>query len=483
MRRSHTIMLVGVVLMTIGIVAMGRDTTSQQTTNTYAVAESPTMVVTSESTPTVVSVTLTAEPQVTATMTAQSVSVGQLVWQDSFDNVSSGWEQTYTAPLKSSDAKVNNTAYNGYENGAYRFVLNNQMQGWDWLLWDFNTTQQLPNYPYAVEVDVRATREHTGALILDYRGDVADIDKGDGVFVRFHLGESPNTPKQAWSLLGIDQGNDRLFSGVGSPFAADLYALEVYESLSGQRYELACSELVMPLATRAATLRVEVDAMRVYATLTDRNNPTNVVDITCQRIPTNVPSTSPANIGLVGIHTERVVPIPIDYALDFEDLRVFSIDTVVASEENITTKPLELIDTNCDTEFPMSMRSRLTSYNSNGAFCGAFGDWGVWEIGISRYEPRVDEFVGRWQCGNDPEGVIELFKQDWRVLIRFINQEIFYLYSVSNSYVGGDQPHLILWSDASTQPGDSISSLPTYFLAYNDTDLVASWAGMCTRLP
>jgi hypothetical protein len=482
MRRSQIVMLIGVVLIFMGLGAVGRNTGSQQAVDVNDGEETPTIAVTNELPPTMVVATPTAQPEPTATVVIQSEYAGQLVWQDTFDDTASGWEPLYTASSKRGGAVVNKTAYNGYENGSYRFVLNNKIDNRNWLLWDFNTVQQLPSYPYAVEVDVRATRDHTGALILDYRGDVGNLDNGDGVFVRFHLGEAPTTPKQAWGLLGIDQGDERLFAGLYAPFASDLYALEVYESLAGQRYVLACDQLMMPLVMRMATLRVEVDATLIYATLTDRNNPNNAVNITCKR-PANAPTTSSSTyMGLVGIHTERIVPVQIDYALDFEEIRVLSIDTVAVSGENITNQPIKLVDSDCNTEFVMSIRTRLVSYTNTVAFCAALGDWGIWEIPIIRYEQKADQLLGRWQCGNDPEGVIELAKQDWRTTIRFANQELAYLYTVPYTHLTGSQPHLVVWDNSATQPGDTLSSLPTYFLAYTDTDLVASWAGKCARI-
>lgn len=485
MRRSHIVTVFGVVLMLIGLGVHDYDANTQQSADINQTIESPTIIVTTEPTSTMLAKTSTVEPQPTPTVHAQSVGVGQLVWQDSFDNTASGWEPFYTAA--SDVTSVNYTAYNGYENGNYRFVLNSQMQNYDerqFLLWDFNVKQSLPRYPYAVEVDVRATRDHIGALILDYRGDVGNLDNGDGVFVRFHLGEAPTSPRQAWGLIGIEQGASRLFSQINSPLRSDLYALEVYESVAGRRYTLACNQLVMPLYIRTVTLRVEMDAARVNVVLIDRNNSTNIARITCNRIPANASAiSSPAYVGLAGIYTARVVPVEIDYALDFEEIRVMSIDGLAVSSMDITQKPYELIDTDCETEFAMSMRSRLVSYNDDPSFCGTFGDWGVFQIGIIRYEPKVDQLIGRWQCGNDPEGVIEIFKQDWRMVIRFINQELLYLYAVDDAPVGGNQPHLILLGTTNVQPGDSIAFAPEYFLAYTDTDLVASWAGKCTRAP
>lgn len=111
------------------------------------------------------------------------------------------------------------------------------------------------------------------------------------------------------------------------------------------------------------------------------------------------------------------------------------------------------------------------------------GDWGFFNIELIRYAQHAEQLLGRWQCGSDPEGIIELYKQDWRTMIRFVDQEVKTLYTVANSPVGESLSHLVVLNDPTLQPGDRITSLPALFLAYNDTDLVASWAGMCTRIP
>lgn len=422
------------------------------------------------------------EPTITLTVTPVPTPVvaGQLVWKDTFDDTTSGWEPMFV-PTNGDDTIVNKNAFNGYVDGQYTFVVNDRIDDRFPLLWDFNTVKSLPNYPYAVEADINATRDHLGAMILDYRGDVSNINNGDGIFVRFQLGEAPTTPRQAWNILGENTGDDRPFTRQNVPFAANIYALELFEASAGQRYRLACDQFAAPLLTRTVTLRVEVDASIVHAIMTDTTNPMNTATITCQRVAT--PPTTSAIMGMAAINTPRVVPVQADHALNFSEIRVFKIDAMTANIPTMSIPQEYLRDSNCDTEFNMDIRKRLGIYTNDDTFCGALGDWGVFDIPIIRYSQRAEQLMGRWQCGSDPEGVIELYKQDWRTKIVFVNHVAAVLYAVDNSPVGGGLPHLVMWDNSPLQPGDHMTSLSDFFLAYNDTSLVASWAGLCTRIP
>jgi len=68
-------------------------------------------------------------------------------------------------------------------------------------------------------------------------------------------------------------------------------------------------------------------------------------------------------------------------------------------------------------------------------------------------------------------------------MIRFSDQDVASLYAVANAPVGGSLTHLVIRNHDTLQPRDRITLLTLLFLAYNDTNMVASWAGMCTRIP
>jgi hypothetical protein len=483
MNRSRIVSAIGVVCVLIGLlISQSKNEREEIVVDEDMATTAVAMLSPTPTTGTTLRMTMTREATTTATATPvpTPVLVGQLVLKDSFDDTTSGWEPMYV-PAQGSDALVNKNAFNGYVNGQYSFVVNYRIDDRFPMLWDFNTTKSLPNYPYAVEADVNATRDHLGVVILDYRGDVSNINNGDGIFVRFRLGEAPSTPRQAWTLLGEDTGNDRPFTELNVPFPASVYALEIFETSAGQLYRLACDQFVAPLLTRNATIRMEVDASIVHAIMTDTTNPMNTATITCKRVAT--PPTTPAIMGIAAIDTPRIVPVQSDHSLDFSEIRVLAVEAIKSPIPPMTIKQEYLRDSNCDTEFNMDIRKRLSSYTNDSTFCGALGDWGVFDIPIIRYSQRADQLMGRWQCGSDPEGVIELYKQDWRTMIRFVDQDVATLYAVDNSEVGGGLPHLVLWDNSTLQPGDRMTSLSDFFLAYNDTNLVASWAGMCTRIP
>jgi hypothetical protein len=401
----------------------------------------------------------------------------------------------YVAPLKQDvcascpipplGLKINKQAYNGYVNGGYEFVLNDIIASKYASLWDFNMSQVLPNYPYAVEADVSTNRSHAGTLIVDYRGDVANIDSGDGIFVRFHIGEAPNSARQAWSLLGVYAGDESPLINGDMMFAGRMHALELYETRGGQLYGLACDELTDPLMARTATIRVEVDAMVVRALIYDGGQ---ALQVTCKR-PEGGTATAnaPGLLGLLATYTKRSTYEPVDFSLRYEAVRVYTLDGFTPSTESITEQSRLVTYWDCDQDANKTISQRLEEFDDSAGSCVAGGDGPFYDIEVLRYSQRAEQLVGRWQCGSDSEGVIELYKQDWRMLLRVNDGRMFGLHQVASSPLGGEQPHLILYGLADAvdlvKPGDRVNSYPWDFIAYNDADMVAGWLGMCTQLP
>ncbi|MFZ9857948.1 MAG: hypothetical protein ACO3F2_06400 [Roseiflexaceae bacterium] len=311
-----------------------------------------------------------------------------VMWQDSFEDQTSGWEPRYEVkqtdynrvdPTVLRDTRLH--AWNGYDNGGYRFYLPGipELAGdTAAMLWDFNPSYQLPAYPYRVRADVSVSPAGNGMLLLDYAGDFGAIDKGDGVAV----------------IWGHSDGRSYKY--------VDVWDLTVYEFHNGRTWALGCSsdELSRAIGPRSSAV-VDVDATAITVTIYRGDGAPHTA--TCARVQSGR-SDVVRYLGIGAVYARPVLPANDYGSMLFEDVYVLAGESVMggaAAYPEITGGCVPAWMGYWDNEQSVDVVSAIESQtdcrNGYASFSSDFPGYGVERIAM----PNADMLTGAWACGGD----------------------------------------------------------------------------------
>lgn len=399
----------------------------------------------------------------------------QAKWSDTFDDATSGWEPRYEIAMKNQDIPL---AYNGYVDGSYEFFVRYAYDT-SAMLWDFNSTHPLPEYPYTVLTKLSAPRDINAVVMADYQGDFGDINNGSGVIVVFSLKEVENT--------------------LGPEFGSRLGAIiKVYEIRPSQTWELQCDTTGTWPEVRTALMALHVDRQRIAVELAPDDATITRVSVVCQRVSAPLPNIS-RYIGIGAVHAN---PIELEDYTVMRQPGILRIDTMVMAQR---TAEIQALGGNKEPQIIpgggcQGLRTYLPIIDVLGELYGR--DWrmcdgGAYEVSnsitIIPYDANVQELYGNWQCGSDEDNRISIAQNG--NFLQLANQYLTrrMIYVVDDRYPKRDK-YFTLTNEESRKlsigmrvddymvgqnDGIYIKSL---FLTYRNGQLNTNWAGSCIRV-
>lgn len=317
-----------------------------------------------------------------------AIPLGDVLWQDTFDNPTSGWEPRYEVtqtdynrvdPVTLADTRLH--AWNGYDSGGYRFYLPGipELAGdTAAMLWDFNPTYQLPTYPYRVRADISVNPAGNAMLLLDYIGDFGAVDKGDGIAV----------------IWGHSDGRSYKY--------VDVWQLTVYEFHQGRSWALGCSsDALSPLVSPTSSAVIDVDATAISVSIFGNEGVSHTA--TCTRVQPGQGS-AVRHLGIGSVYARPVVPGNDYNTLTYEDVYVMAGESVMsgaAAYPEITGGCVPAWMGYWDNEQSVDVVSAIESQtdcrNGYASFSSDFPGYGVERIAM----PNADMLTGAWACGGD----------------------------------------------------------------------------------
>lgn len=496
----NTLMItIGCVMMVIGFLVEPAANKPTNTQNTVIVSTQVTddtslpqpTAITTELTPTEAS-PASSPQQIKVT----DITLDNVVWQDSFDDTASGWEPLFKLETYVDDQqKVQDVwdyrfvARNGYDKGNYTFYLpgtaNNRMVMAPYL-WDFNPTYRLPSYPYRVRTDISVVAAGNAALFVDYVGDYADIEKGEGIAV----------------VWGHSDGMSYKY--------VNTWNLGVYEYRYGQTWELGCSQDGLSQFTgllSTAVVDVDVDTITVQV----YSNDTQIHQVRCSRV-FNGDDRRARYLGIGAIYPRALVPTDMYNSVLFEDIYVMSGRSNIPDIAVLQPKPdvtrgcfigWEPYDTPVDPTF-----SILDTFDSRSS-CPGVHQWSTSDVPSAGPErlPMPDEtiFKGYWNCGGSTPSAKLSFGKTWNDITIFMGDTsmyVFYARDISNVLTGfpqtdadrADEGYVVIdssigvsndtyRSESYPQIGDGIGlrNQHFYFFTFDGDQILTNWTAQPCR--
>jgi|GEM_PF-3609245 len=343
------------------------------------------------------------------TTTAPAIDYTTVYWQDDFNNTASGWEpyfeikgelpvyasvnqsKSQSESLETQDiyvATANATAWNGYNNGDYVFTLPGaplaQSYGKGYgssitqYLWDFNTTQPLPAYPYVVDISAETTVGTGAMIVVDFVGNVSKVSAGSGIVVMI-----PMQKEMGLSLIG--QLNNHL---------------QVLEFRNNRLWDLGCSSDDTAVYPSQLHAQLFVDQTRISLSIKGDNVETI---ITCDRAFAG-DSTQTRFLGIGSHYWNLQVPVPYANVLRFHNVFVAQPDPTARNDSamKIGKAATEIRDANCD---PFGGSSANANISLDRFLTGSCFDTVVWVTDPNPLAKRVQwpaktDISGNWQCGS-----------------------------------------------------------------------------------
>lgn len=314
------------------------------------------------------------------------------LWNDTFDTTTSGWEPRYEGPA----VPLGVSAYNTYADGGYEFMVRSEFESA--LMWDFNSQQPLPPYPYTILAEVHALRDSYAVMIADYQGDFGSLDTGTGIAVLFSLKEQETT-------LGTD-----FASGLGT-------AVAIYEFRAGETWQLMCDTTGDWPEVRTAVVAIHVDSDRIGLELASQANASNRMTKICQRTPLGT-RTGSAYLGLGAMYADKIELHRTSQQAQADNIGMLRYQTVAMAQRNASlawtggvTPANQLRENSC---VDYDQRRRITNelrayYGYDSRRCDPPAiDGQTLPLQIVPYPVDVATVLGRWQCGSDAENQITI---------------------------------------------------------------------------
>lgn len=389
-----------------------------------------------------------------------------VVWQDTFDAVSAGWQpQSRLDPTG-----ANSDSFSRVANGAYEFHLDATDK---FVRWNINNLLTVPPYPYVVDVDARVVRQQLGLLVLDFHGDPANIDTGAGLYVTFGLSASyPETlfADPLWANYGLE------------PTGANV---QVFENTSGISWQLPCSEAYGLPMSRTTRISAYVSEYSLVVALTAADTGKSSW-ISCQRIQ-NRQIMPQGNIGVGVVPYTFQAPSPVFDVIAYDAI---SISTIPALPTTMKAdgSPRQIDTTACFDETLTSFVSDEIEYRvgKHVDICVG-GDVAPDAQLVVRYPSEINDFVTSWQCGIDPENRLELRWNGTHIIAVFASGESYELLAVKTIMNGPTALRFELlplsgdYFIQALRPGDTYQEPYPHQLYIQDDIFVSNWAGPCTR--
>ncbi len=352
-------------------------------------------------------------------------SDAEIIWQDSFDNQSSGWEPRYEVAVadygyKKEDMEpISNSqwlyaitdprliAWNGYENGGYHFYLPGipELKGETAsVLWDFNPTVQLPAYPYRVRADISVDPVGNSMLLLDYIGNYGAIEQGDGIAV----------------IWGQNDGRSYKY--------ADVWGLVVLEFHNGSTWALGCTnKTASNVAGNVSSMVVDVDTNALAVSLYDANG--GVQYVTCKRAAPG-PNDEVRRLGIGAVYPRPAVPANDYNKVTFNDVYVMAGQPVVGDSDaqkvtgRCTANWVGYDDEVREIDIVTVISSETDCRNVYKNFSSDFPGYGPERLPM----PDTSTIVGNWKCGVDTPTSQFRLEQRGDMLMMTIEDQSLYVY-------------------------------------------------------
>lgn len=480
------------VLIIIILGACGQMPTQSSDVKNVSPVITPSMVSTSVATaemliPTATNIppTATAEPKTGVDALSSFVSMPMtLQWSDQFASSTSGWEPYYEGPKVFVGAK----AHNGYMNSAYEFLLRPDFDSA--FLWDFNGTQTVPNYPYSILAEVESIRDSYAVVFADYQGDYGSIDASAGIAVVFSLKEVETTLGENFAIRN------------GNSFA-------VYEFRAGDTWILQCDTNGVWPEVRTAVVAMHVDEYRIGVELAPTATSNQRVTKTCARVQPAQRSGN-AYIGMGAMHVDPFELYRKSEKARAENASVVHFKTIAIAQRTTeldwdggNTQPLKMNENDCiagDDRRRISNELRsYYGYDSRSCDPGAFSI-DTYPLVIIPYDNNVDELIGSWQCGSDPENLITISQRGQFLQLANMYDTYGMVY-VTNDYEPEKGKYFYINNEFSTMERENVKSTDNLtvgmrminlnlfrgsftqlILVYRDGQLKSNWAGDCINL-
>lgn len=479
----------------------------QETTEELAVSPTPIVEATQTPEPTIEP---TAIPTTTAVPVTGIDALNQfmqmpmtVVWSDTFDDTTSGWEPRFEV----SDKDAQNTVpsyltvpYNGYVDGAYEFYVKSadvNAEAWnipDTLraihapeLWDFNSGQVLPAYPYTILAEMEAIRDTHAVLFVDYQGDFGNINDAAGIIVIFTLRETEST-------LGPE------FENAKKP------VFSVYEMRPGQLWNLNCSGDDTLPDTRRALVSVHVDQDAIMVEIASDAQSNQRITRTCRRAQPGLMD-GPRHVGLGAVYPNSLeIPTMQDEVKRNKELRspgILRVHTLVVGQR---TTPLQVVSTSespeplaayrCINQYPWILPSELLGWIRGEDFnlCDpGVGAPDIPPLMIVPYDDaEVASLFGTWQCGNDQENRLTISQKG--AFLQIANADVSrQLVLVTDDFHENRGKHYMVVDESESRTfGERIwpkirgwqgsRDDADLIMTYRDNQLNTNWAGACSRV-
>lgn len=388
MKLNHILLTIGSVLLFLGLMVVNGGIPDEPESNA-AVAE----IISSDTTDLEQTISggdnqVVTQPTSLREVATISLPIENVIWNDSFENRDSGWDQYYNVTKAKnymgqyeslSDSRL--YAWNGYQDNSYQIHLpgRKSLSSVMPYLWDFNTRFQLPSYPYRIRADVTVDPAGKALVFVDFSGDFEQIENGNGIAI----------------IWGLQDGYSYKY--------VDTSTLIVYEFHQGQTWELACTDRkINTVASPRGTVIVDVDVYTIRITLYNQSG--SPFEAMCDRVqPGQAYNTRYLGIGAT--YPQPMIPVNDYNMVAFTDIYVMNGESL-STQSNAPTKAVTIA---CDTgwiggwdyESPLPIRQVLESdtlcNNEYGNFSSDFPGYGPERIAM----PNDNLNGSAWECGGN----------------------------------------------------------------------------------
>lgn len=494
MKIHHILIVIGLCISAIGVMAYTTQPTASSALRSDGepadMQPTPAPAEVLQATATVSSAV--AMPVIHGDSIDHAVPMENIFWQDSFDNIGSGWEPRYEVTrFKDSMNRIIQPhdprlfAWNGYADGSYQISLPRSQQyriETSTYLWDFNPNYLFPPYPYRVRADISVNPAGNAMLLLDYSGDFSRIEAGDGLAV----------------VWGHHDGLTYRY--------VDTWQLVVYEFHGGHTWELGCSTgALSAFNALQSSAVVDVDASAIRVRIFSPSE--QIHDVTCARAWTGRPE-MPRYVGIGAVHAGPMVPTN-----DYNTVAFNEISVMAGSPVTPPTAPITEITGGCngawmggydyEQAIPVTQALQMQTLcrNEYANFSSDFPGYGPVRVAM----PPNDLNNSRWSCGGNAPSSQLIFWQGPETLQMTMDNTSYYVFyakdisehlraypqafgTISDGYIVTQSPNggnnTTFQSVDFVNIGDGIGVQDQYrfFFTIENNQLITNWTALpCTR--
>jgi hypothetical protein len=318
-------------------------------------------------------------------------------------------------------------------------------------------------------------RQQYAVLLLDYHGDPMDLNSGSGLYATVGMSAPPQE-----TLF-----SSPVWSDYGSPPKGA--KVNIFENTGGLSWELPCTPAIGLPINRAIRISAYVSALMVVLSIEDTTNATKSW-VSCQRIQ-NRQVLDRGKLGVGAVYRSNAVPAPVTDALLVDRIAVSGI-AAMPEVQRATDTPREIDTTSCYEETKTSwVTAEIASVVGGNYDICVGGDVPPDSQLVLRYPEQINNFIGTWQCGIDPENQMNLRWDGTHIIAVFAAGQSYEMVTVWRT----DHPSITHGFELIPYPSQSLAQAlrpgdfyrePTPFRLYLQDDVfVTNWAGFCTRQP